>query len=92
MPIVSTQNAAIGDVNPDWVGSVINTFNYKHLSLGIQVDVRHGGDIWNGTRGAMSYFGTSAETAGRGATTTFGGVLGHLDVNGNVVHLRGQWC
>jgi outer membrane receptor protein involved in Fe transport len=89
MPIVSTQNAAIGDVNPDWVGSVINTFTYKNLSLGIQVDVRHGGDIWNGTRGAMSYFGTSEETASRGVTTTFNGVLGHLDPDGNVVHYEG---
>ncbi|MEP6747965.1 MAG: SusC/RagA family TonB-linked outer membrane protein [Bacteroidota bacterium] len=86
MPIVSSQNAAIGDVNPSWVGSVINTFTYKHLSLGIQVDVRHGGDIWNGTRGAMSYFGTSAETANRGQANTFKGILGHLDVNGNIVH------
>ncbi len=86
MPIVSTQNAAIGDVNPDWVGSVINTLTYKHLSFGFQIDVRHGGDIWNGTRGAMSYFGTSAETANRGQATTFAGVAGHLDANGNVVH------
>ncbi|HTE11251.1 MAG TPA: SusC/RagA family TonB-linked outer membrane protein [Chitinophagaceae bacterium] len=86
MPIVSAQNAAIGDVNPDWTGSVINTFTYKRLSLGIQLDVRQGGDIWNGTRGAMSYFGTSEETANRGQATTFKGTLGHLDVNGNVVH------
>ena len=86
MPIVSAQNAAIGDVNPSWTGSVINTFTYKNLSLGIQVDVRQGGDIWNGTRGTMSYFGTSAETANRGQATTFKGILGHLDVNGNIVH------
>ncbi|HTL09442.1 MAG TPA: SusC/RagA family TonB-linked outer membrane protein [Chitinophagaceae bacterium] len=86
MPIVSAQNAAIGDVNPDWTGAVINTFTYKRLSLGFQVDVRQGGDIWNGTRGAMSYFGTSAETANRDQPALFKGVLGHLDVNGNVVH------
>lgn len=86
MPIVSTQNAPVGDVNPDWTGSVINTLTYKRLSLGFQVDVRQGGDIWNGTRGAMSYFGTSKETENRDKPVTFQGVLGHLDVNGNVVH------
>ena len=86
MPIVSAQNAAIGDVNPDWTGAVINTFSFKRISLGFQVDVRHGGDIWNGTRGAMSYFGTSAETANRDQPAMFKGVLGHLDVDGNVVH------
>ena len=86
MPIVSAQNAAIGDINPDWNGSVINNFTYKYFTLGAQIDIRQGGDIWNGTRGAMSYFGTSKETANRGGTTTFAGILGHLDAVGNVVH------
>jgi hypothetical protein len=86
MPIVSTQNAAIGDINPDWTGSAISTLRYKTLTFGFQVDVRQGGDIWNGTRGAMSYFGTSAETSNRNMPVTFEGVLGHLDANGNVVH------
>ena len=86
MPIVSTQSTALGDVNPAWTGSAINTLTYKGLSLGFQLDVRHGGDIWNGTRGAMSYFGTSEETANRGKPVTFGGVLGHLDESGNIVH------
>lgn len=86
MPIVSTQNAAIGNVNPDWIGSAINNFTYKHLTVGFQIDVRQGGDIWNGTRGAMSYFGTSKETANRGTSTTFSGIAGHLDASGNVVH------
>jgi TonB-linked SusC/RagA family outer membrane protein len=86
MPIVSSQNAPIGDINPEWTGSAINTLTYKQLTLGIQVDVRQGGDIWNGTRGAMSYFGTSAESANRNQPAMFKGLLGHLDNSGNVVH------
>jgi hypothetical protein len=86
MPIVSAQNAAIGDINPDWTGSAISTLRYKTFTFGFQVDVRQGGDIWNGTRGAMSYFGTSAETSNRNMPVTFDGILGHLDANGNVVH------
>jgi TonB-linked SusC/RagA family outer membrane protein len=86
MPIVSTQNAAIGNVNPEWIGSAINNFTYKHITFGFQIDVRQGGDIWNGTRGAMSYFGTSKESGNRGTSTTFNGVLGHLDASGNIVH------
>src|SRR5207249_11997027 len=66
MPIVAAQNAIIGDVNPDWQGSVINTLTFLGVSLNFQIDVRHGGDIWNGTRGALSYFGTSKETGVRG--------------------------
>jgi TonB-linked SusC/RagA family outer membrane protein len=86
MPTVSSQNAAIGDINPDWTGSAINTFTFKGLSLGVQLDTRQGGVIWNGTRGALSYFGTSAESGNRNTPVTFNGVLGHLDASGNIVH------
>ncbi len=86
MPIVSTQNAPIGDINPDWNGSAINTLTYKFITIGAQLDIRQGGVIWNGTRGALSYFGTSAETANRNTPVTFNGVIGHIDASGNVVH------
>ncbi|MBS1566104.1 MAG: TonB-dependent receptor, partial [Bacteroidetes bacterium] len=86
MPIVSAQNAPVGDVNPDWTGSAINTFTYKGISLSAQLDIRQGGKIWNGTRGAMSYFGTSAETLNRNQAHLFQGVLGHMSASGDVVH------
>lgn len=86
MPVVSTENAPIGDVNPDWTGSAINTLTYKGLSLGVQFDIRQGGVIWDGTRGAMSYFGTSAESGNRNQPVTFKGVLGHIGASGDVVH------
>jgi hypothetical protein len=86
MPIVSQQNAIMGDVNPDWQGSIINNLSYKGLMLNFQIDFRQGGDIWNGTRGALSYFGTSKETESRGESKTFGGLLGHLNANGDIVH------
>ena len=90
MPIVSSQSGAIGDINPDWTGSVINNLAYKGFVLGIQLDVRKGGDIWNGTKGAMSYFGTSKETENRGTTTVFKGLLGHLNTAGEVVNGPGD--
>ena len=86
MPIVAAKNAIIGDVNPDWQGSLINSFTFKGLTLGFQIDMRKGGDIWNGTRGAISYFGTSKETENRGATKVFSGLSGHLNASGEVVH------
>lgn len=86
MPIVSTENQAIGDINPDWTGSVITSLSYKGFTLSGQLDVRQGGDIWNGTRGALSYFGTSAESANRNTPVVFKGVLGHLNEEGQVVH------
>lgn len=85
-PIVAAQNAIIGDVNPDWLGSITNSFSYKGFTLGGQIDIRKGGDIWNGTRGAMSYFGTSKESDNRGTSAVFAGLNGHLNAAGEVVH------
>jgi len=87
-PMVAAQNAIIGDVNPDWFGSIINNFTYKGLALGFQIDIRQGGDIWDGTRGALSYFGTSKESENRGSDAMFAGLTGHLNANGEVVHFE----
>jgi TonB-linked SusC/RagA family outer membrane protein len=76
----------IGNTNPDWIGSVTNNLTYKGFTFGFQIDVRYGGDIWNGTRGALANKGTAEETANRGTATVFKGMLGHLDATGNVVH------
>jgi len=76
----------VGNTNPKWIGSVISNLAFKGFSFGFQIDVRHGGNVYNGTRGALANKGTAAETANRGAPVTFAGLLGHLDLNGNVVH------
>lgn len=85
-PITGDQNKIIGNINPDWIGSITTSVSYKGITLAGQLDIRHGGDIWNGTRGAMSYFGVSGETENRGETKVFDGVTGHLNADGNVVH------
>lgn len=43
----TTTTNVIGNVNPDWIGGIYNTFRYKNLSLGFLVDVRQGGDVWS---------------------------------------------
>lgn len=79
-------NEVIGNPNPNWIGSVISNLSYKGFLFSFQIDVKNGGDMWNGTRGALANKGTAAETSNRGAPATFKGLLGHLDDNGNVVH------
>ena len=76
----------IGNPNPNWIGSVISNLSYKGITFGFQIDVKNGGDLWNGTRGALANKGTAGETSNRGNQVTFNGLLGHLDNNGNVVH------
>lgn len=76
----------IGNPNPNWIGSVISNLSYKGVTFGFQIDVKDGGDLWNGTRGALANKGTAAETSNRGNPVTFNGLLGHLNDNGDVVH------
>ncbi|MBC9795567.1 SusC/RagA family TonB-linked outer membrane protein [Sinomicrobium weinanense] len=49
----STTNE-IGNVNPDWMGGLSNTFRYKNLALNFLIDMQKGGsvyslDMWYGT-------------------------------------------
>ncbi len=37
----------IGDPNPDYTASITNEFNYKKLSLRIQIDITHGNEVFN---------------------------------------------
>jgi TonB-linked SusC/RagA family outer membrane protein len=37
----------IGNINPDWMGGISNTFRYKNLALSFLVDVRHGGQVYS---------------------------------------------
>ena len=76
----------IGNPNPNWIGSVISNLTYKGVTFGFQIDVKDGGDLWNGTRGALANKGTAGETSNRGTPVTFTGLLGHLNDNGDVVH------
>ena len=74
-------NGVVGDPNPQWRGGLGATIRYKGLSLYALLDHVHRFDVWNGTRGILNYFGTSAITGTRttlsaadaAATQTFGG-------------------
>ena len=37
----------IGDINPDWIGGVQNTLNYKGVSLSFLIDIQKGGDFFS---------------------------------------------
>ncbi|ANE52624.1 SusC/RagA family TonB-linked outer membrane protein [Flavisolibacter tropicus] len=45
--MTTTTNNVIGNVNPDWIGGISNTFKYKNFALGFLVDVRQGGDVFS---------------------------------------------
>jgi TonB-linked SusC/RagA family outer membrane protein len=74
-PLENPDFRVIGDPNPDWTGSLRSTFTFfRKLRLSGLLDVKHGGDMLNGTKGALYYFGAHAETDaahGTGADTLF---------------------
>ena len=41
-----TSNVTIGNVNPDWIGGINNTFKYKEFSFSFLIDIRQGGDVY----------------------------------------------
>jgi TonB-linked SusC/RagA family outer membrane protein len=62
-PVEDPDRRVIGDPNPDWTGSLRSTFTFfNKLRLSGLLDVKHGGDMLNGTKGALYYFGTHADT------------------------------
>jgi outer membrane receptor protein involved in Fe transport len=59
--ILRDNNQELGNVTPDWVGGLTNTFRYKGLSLRVHMDAKMGGDFiagtirWGGSGGALEY-------------------------------------
>ncbi len=74
-PIMNYEEQAFGSANPDWMMGIRNTFTWKGITLSAQLDIRQGGVMWNGTRGALYFFGTHKETENRTGTKVFQGVL-----------------
>ncbi|WP_165769762.1 SusC/RagA family TonB-linked outer membrane protein [Flavobacterium araucananum] len=63
LPQADPQQKILGDTNPDWLGGLRNTFTYKGITLSALLDFRHGGDVWDGTRGRIQRYGLSEESA-----------------------------
>ncbi len=62
-PILDPTRRIVGDPNPKWTGSIRTSFRYKGITLSGLVDIKHGGVVYNGTRGALMEIGTSQESA-----------------------------
>ena len=62
-PLLDAQERTIGDPNPDWTGSIRTSFTlFNKLRISGLLDIKQGGDVWNGTKGALYYFGTHKDT------------------------------
>jgi TonB-linked SusC/RagA family outer membrane protein len=72
-PVIDGTIRVIADGNPDWTGNVRSTLNlFRKITLSGLVDIKHGGQNWNGTKGALYNFGTHKDTEFRDVDVVFG--------------------
>ncbi len=85
-PFSDPELQEMGSVQPDWVGGLSNSFTWKNLTISALLQMKKGGLMWNGTKGALYFFGTHADTENRGEEKVWTGVMGHIDADGDVAH------
>ncbi|TAL70658.1 MAG: SusC/RagA family TonB-linked outer membrane protein [Bacteroidetes bacterium] len=88
-PILDPLEKDFGSANPDWLMGIRNTLTWEGLSFSFLLDFKQGGVLWDGTRGALYYFGTSKDTEIRtsdlDSNHVFTGVKGHYDSTGVLI-------
>jgi TonB-linked SusC/RagA family outer membrane protein len=102
-PTAAEAEGIIGDPNPNWRGAIGTSFSYKNFKISTMFDGSMGGDLWDGTSGALNVFGKTIETANEvtltspiknyaGATIPAGTVRGNVtDFGAGNVLLDQSW-
>ena len=102
-PTVASSEGVIGDPNPKWRGGIGTSIEYKNFKISTLFDASIGGQLWDGTNGALTNFGRTWETANEvtlttptlnyaGNTIPVGTVRGNLhDFGGGPVLLDQSW-
>ncbi|MBN2521030.1 MAG: TonB-dependent receptor, partial [Bacteroidales bacterium] len=89
-PIQDVNTGNLGKFQPDYKIGLTNIVNYKGLTISALLDIKKGGQMWNGTKGALYYFGKHKDTETRDTETKlFEGRMGHLNEEGEIVHYEG---
>jgi len=72
-PVFDPTPHVVGDPNPDWTGSLSSSLNlWGKFNVSALVDYRSGGQVFNGTKGALLAFGAHKTSEIRGESRTFG--------------------
>jgi ferric enterobactin receptor len=88
---LNANNPVVGNREPDFIGGFNNTFRYKRLSLSFLLDVRKGGDVFNGTEYYMVLNGLSKLTLQNNRqSVTVTGVNSSTGADFNQTYTSGQ--
>jgi TonB-linked SusC/RagA family outer membrane protein len=88
LPIVAQENGIIGDPNPDFTIGWRNNFGWRNWELTFLLDIRRGGDIFNGTRAVMTSLGTHADTENRDEEIIVEGIIASGENQGQINDIR----
>ena len=86
-PVIETTQKILGNTQPDWFGSLINSFTYKGLGLSFQFDTRQGVQKYNQMGNFLAAFGVAPYTLNRDETIVFEGVTADGEPNTKAVFL-----
>ncbi|MDR1877266.1 MAG: SusC/RagA family TonB-linked outer membrane protein [Flavobacteriaceae bacterium] len=97
---IAVDDQIIGNVQPDWMGSISNKFTYKGLSLGFLIDIKKGGDLlsqdqfwgltnglYEGSAGLNELGNPVRSSAASGGGVLLPGVKEVVDPNGNIEYV-----
>jgi len=84
--------AYLGKVNPDWILGWSNKLKFKNIILSFLLEYKSGGDMLNGTRGSLNFYGTHKDTENRepGDEVIFEGVKASDGSPNDIQVIKGQ--
>jgi TonB-linked SusC/RagA family outer membrane protein len=62
LPLLATETALFGNIQPDYTAGLTNTFRYKGLSMNVVFDMKEGGKLYSRTKSVQKFVGSSPET------------------------------
>lgn len=87
---VGKDDKIIGDPNPDWKLTSINSISYKGFSLSAQIEYVHGGDISSNTINNLLRRGVTKDTEDREGTFVIEGFYADPDTGDILVDANGN--
>jgi TonB-linked SusC/RagA family outer membrane protein len=81
-PVIDNTLRVIGNPNPRWTGSLRTSLRYGKWHLSGLLDVRHGGQMHNGTKAALYSYGTHKDTQVRADCSSGTACVGNEHVIG----------
>jgi TonB-linked SusC/RagA family outer membrane protein len=77
LPVADNTQRVLANPNPKWTGNVRTSVRFRNFTLSGLLDIKHGGQVWNGTKGALLSYGTAKETEERCVFDALGACTGN---------------